>query len=173
MPKTPDFAALDLRDALDLAALIEEEARERYLELAEQMEALRTKDTAAFFRSMAAYEAKHGAELSARREALFAGAPRRVDRSMLWEEEAPGYEQVRPFMTPREAMLVALSAEKKAEAFFVAALPTVENADVKKLFAELRSEEVEHQRLVQAQLEKLPPDPEAKTEDYEDEPVAQ
>jgi len=32
-----DFASLSLKDALDLAVLVEEEARERYEEFADQM----------------------------------------------------------------------------------------------------------------------------------------
>jgi rubrerythrin len=44
---------------------------------------------------------------------------------------------------------------------------------VKTLFSELRDEEVLHQRLVQEQLDKLPPDPSLRTEDFEDEPAPQ
>jgi rubrerythrin len=49
----------------------------------------------------------------------------------------------------------------------------VTNPEVKRLFAELREDEVEHERLVASELERLPPDPEASPEDYVDEPVAQ
>ena len=66
-----DLSRLSLKDALDLATLIEEEAHERYLELADQMEKHRTPEAARFFRFMAENEAKHGAELAERRRALF------------------------------------------------------------------------------------------------------
>lgn len=173
MAKTPDFANLDLRDALDLASLIEEEARERYEEFALQMDLHHTGDSATFFREMSRYEARHGEELAARRKALFPDAPRRVTRSMIWEEEAPGYESVHAFMSPREAMIVALEAEKKAQQFFQGALPHVKDAEVKTLFQELHDEEIHHQQLVQKQIDRLPPDPSATTEDFADEPVAQ
>jgi rubrerythrin len=171
--KTLDLTRLDLRDALDLAALIEEEARDRYEELAAQMESQHTAEAASFFRLMVGYEAKHGEELSVRRQELFGDAPRRVDRSLLWDVEAPGYETVRDFMTLREALNVALDAEVKAHKFFEEALKLPVADPVRKLFEELRDEEVVHQNLVGGELAKLPPDSGLSAEDYADEPVAQ
>lgn len=168
-----DFAKLSLRDALDLAILIEQEARDRYEELARQMEQHHTPEAASFFRVMVGNEAKHGQQLAARRTALFQDAPCVMTRAMIWDVEAPDYDEVRAFMTVREALQVALGAERKAHRFFVGALPHVRDAEVKALFEELRVEEVEHLGLVKAELAKLPPDPSAKAEDYEDEPVAQ
>jgi erythrin-vacuolar iron transport family protein len=171
--KTLDLAGLDLRDALDLAILVEEEAKERYEELAAQMENQHTSDAAAFFLLMVKNEAKHGEELAARRKTLFANEPRRVDRSLLWDVEAPAYETVRAFMTLREALTVALEAEVKAYNFFSDALKLPIAQPVKKLFEELKQEEVLHQELVNKQLGKLPPDSGLTPEDYADEPVAQ
>jgi rubrerythrin len=153
-----DFSRLSLKDALDLAVLIEEEAQERYLELADQMEAHRTPEAAAFFRFMALNEEKHGLELSQRREALFGDAPREVRRTAIFDVEAPEYDEARAFMTPRAALEVALRCEEKAHAFFVAALPGLANAEVRSLFEELREEEVHHQQLVQKEIAKLPED---------------
>jgi rubrerythrin len=166
-----DFASLDLQDALDFAVLVEEEAQERYVELADQMEKHHTKDAAAFFTSMARNEQKHGDELRARRRALFGDAPRRVKPSMIWEVEAPEYDEVRAFMTPRQAMETALRAEMKAHGFFVAALPHVSDPEVRALFQELRDEEIEHQTLVREAMSRLPPETPVDTSGYEDEPV--
>ena len=171
--KTLDFATLDLRDALDLAVLVEEEAKDRYGELAAQMENQHTFEAASFFRLMVKNETKHGEELAARRLALFGDAPRRVDRSLLWDVEAPGYETVRAFMTLREALGVALEAEVKAYDFFCEALKLPVAEPVRELLEELRQEEVLHQDLVKKQLSRLPPDPEVTQEDYADDPVAQ
>jgi rubrerythrin len=168
-----DFGKLDLRDALDLAILIEEEAGERYLEFAQQLENQHTAEAAEFFRTMVANEAKHGEELSERRKSLFGQAPRRVDRSLLWDVEAPEYEQARAFMSHRQALLVALESEKKARAFFADALKHVRDVEVKKLFQELGEEEAVHERLVSAELSKLPPEADVEQSDYADEPVAQ
>ena len=170
---TIDYKSLSLRDALDLAILIEEEAKERYEELAAQMEVHHTPEAASFFRFMVGNEAKHGEQIAARRAALFQNTPRTVTRAMLWDVEAPDYDEVRAFMTVRQALAVALRAEKKAYEFFVAALPAVRDPEVAKLFVELRDEEVEHQRLIESQLAQLPPDPPVDPSDFEDEPVAQ
>jgi erythrin-vacuolar iron transport family protein len=173
MTRAFDFTRLSLQDALDLAILVEEEAQERYLELASQMEIHHTGGAAAFFRFMAENEEKHGAELRARRLEMFADAARRVDRSMLWDVEAPDYDEARAFMSAHRAMEVGLRAEVKAHAYFVAALDHVHDKEVRRLFEELRDEEVEHQRLVREQLAKLPPEPAADDQDWGDEPVAQ
>jgi len=172
MAETIDFKTLSILDALDLAILVEEEAQERYVELAEQMEQHHTPEAGEFFRTMAGNEEKHGAELRERRQRLFADQPRRVTRSMLWDVEAPDYDEARAFMSARQAMGVALRAETKAHEFFVKALPSISNDEVRTLFEELRDEEVLHQTLVREALRNLPPGPEPDPEAYEDEPVA-
>ena len=166
-----DFSSLQLKDALDLAVLVEEEAQERYEEFAHQMETHHTPEAAAFFRFMAENEAKHGSELRARRVKLFGDAPRGVTRAMLYDIEAPEYDEVRASMSPRAALETALRAEEKAHAFFVGALPGLKDPDVRALFEELRDEEVEHQALVQKQIERLAPETGVDGSAFEDEPV--
>jgi rubrerythrin len=168
-----DFASLGLMNALDLAILVEEEAQERYEEFAAQMEQHRTPEAAAFFRLMALNEAKHGKELAERRVRRFGDAPRMVTRALLIDVEAPDYDEARAFMSPRQAMKAALRSEVKAHAFFVSALPAIQDAEVRALFEELRDEEVEHQALVRAELVKLSPDSGLSDEDFVDEPAAQ
>jgi erythrin-vacuolar iron transport family protein len=168
-----DFTSLSLRDALDLAILIEEEAMERYMEFADQMEMHNTPEAASFFRFMSSNEAKHGSDLSDRRRKLFKDAPRTVTRSMIFDVEAPEYDQARAFMSPQQALISALRSEVKAHAFFVAAIPQLKDADVRKLFEELRDEEVQHKDLVKKELAKLPPDHGFDPNDFVDEPVAQ
>jgi len=172
-PAAVDFASLSLQDALDLAVLIEEEAQERYLEFVDQMEQHHTPEAARFFATMAKNEEKHGEELRARRRSLFGDAPRRVTRAMLWDVEAPDYDQPRAFMSARQAMAVALASETKAHEFFVSALPHVADPEVRALFQELRDEELLHQSLVREAMRALPPGKDAESGDYEDEPVAQ
>ena len=173
MAETIDFSALTLQDALDLAILVEEEAQERYLEFVDQMEKHHTMDAAKFFAAMAGNEQKHGDELRARRRSLFGNAPSRMKRSMLWDVEAPDYDQPRAFMSARQAMRVALASETKAHEFFVRAIPHVADPEVKRLFQELRDEEVLHQSLVREAMRSLPEEKETDPGDYEDEPVAQ
>lgn len=172
MPREIDFAHLSLLDALDLAVLIEDEAKERYEEFAQQMELHHTPDAARFFSAMAVNETKHRDELNERRTRLFGNAPRTVTRDMLWDVEAPGFEQAEMFMSARRAMEVALECEVKAHDYFAAALPHVKDPDVKALFDELRLEEVEHQDMVKAVMDKLPAEPELSAEGYADPPIS-
>jgi len=167
-----DFSRLSLKDALDLAVLVEEEARDRYVEFAEQMEVHHTPEAARFFRFMSGNEEKHRAELAERRRELFGDEPSSVSPTMLFDVEAPEYDEARVFMTARQALGSAMRSERKAHAFFVGALEVVQDADVRALFEELREEEVEHQRLVQVELDRLPPDPDLAADDFADEPVA-
>jgi rubrerythrin len=169
---TVDFAALSLQDALDLAILVEEEAQERYLEFVDHMEQHHTPEAARFFATMAQNEDKHGKELRARRRTLFGDAPSRMKRSMLWDVEAPDYDQPRAFMSARRAMQVALVSETKAYDCFVRALPHIADAEVKRLFQELRDEELLHQSLVSEAMRNLPAAEASDASDYEDEPVA-
>jgi rubrerythrin len=173
MAATIDFASLSLQDALDLAVLVEEEAQERYLDFVDQMEKHHTPEAARFFATMAKNEQKHGDELRAKRRRLFGDAPSRVRRAMLWDVEAPDYDQPRAFMTARQAMDVALRSETKAHEFFVLAIPHLGDPEVKGLFQELRDEEVLHQSLVREAMRSLPPGGDTEPDGYEDEPVAQ
>jgi erythrin-vacuolar iron transport family protein len=173
MAKGVDFSSLSLRDALDLAILIEEEAMERYKEFTDQMEIHHTPEAAEFFRAMIAYETKHRDDLYSRRQSLFPGEHSQMTPSVLWDVEAPEYDKARAFMSARQAMEVALECEIKAHDYFDKALEAVSDQEVRRLFQELREEELEHQRLVKRQMEKLPPDSGANPEDYADEPTAQ
>ena len=59
-------------------------------------------------------------------------------------------------MTLREALKVAMDAEVKAWEFFDAALKLPLSPPVKKLFEELRAEEIVHQNMVRSELAKAP-----------------
>jgi erythrin-vacuolar iron transport family protein len=169
---TLNFSTLSLQDALDLAILIEEEAKERYEEFADNLNLHHTPGAAGFFVTMAGNEAKHGADLAKRRQVLFGNAPMRVTRDMLWDVEAPGFDQPRAFMTVRQAMEIALESEVKAFSFFDAALGHIQDPDVRTLFTELRAEETEHQDMVKAVIAKLPAEDDAVGFEP-DEPVGQ
>lgn len=168
-----DLATLNLQDALDLAIRIEEEARDRYQEFGDQMELHHTPGAARFFRFMARNEEKHRAELAARRGGIYGSAPSRITSAQIFDVEAPEYDEVRASMTAREALAAALRSEEKAHAFFAAVVPRVADRDVRALFQELVGEEIEHQRLVLAEIARLPPEQALRADDFADEPVAQ
>jgi len=78
---------------------------------------------------------------------------------------------VRIYMSARQAMETALRSEVKAHEFFVNAIPHIQDPEVRKLFQELRDEEVLHQGLVREAMRGVAADGEAGAADYEDEPV--
>jgi rubrerythrin len=168
-----DFTTLSAQDALDLAILIEDEAAERYEELAHQLEIHRTPEAAAFFRSMVRNEATHRARLLERRTRLCGDAPRTVSWAMLWNVEAPEYDEARAFMTVRQAMETALRSEEKAHAYFVAALRHVREPEVRALLEELRDDEIQHQDMIRREMARLGAEPELETEEFTDEPTSQ
>jgi rubrerythrin len=163
------FGSLSLMDALDLAVLMEEEARERYQEFTRVVGGRYAGDAADMFRLMASYEEKHGNQLATRRRQLFGDAPRRLDRDAIFQAEAPDPTAPRVFMSARQAMEVALASEVKAYEFFDGALKHISDRDVRALFEELRGEEAKHQELVKERLAKLPAGPDVE-EDEADEP---
>jgi len=153
MATTIDFASLTPADALDLAILIEEEARQRYLELIDLVadaggdpEALR------FFETMAHHEQNHAHRLMERRDRLYADAPPRVNAAVL--ERLGGIETAGPaaVFSLRAGLEAAMAAERQAESFFRRALREATDSEVRRLFEELAEEEVEHQRVVAAHL---------------------
>lgn len=169
MPQPLDFKTLSLQDALDLAIAMEEEARARYDEFTHLVGGRYPGDAADMFRTMAGYEARHGADLAARRRALFGDTPARVTPALLDDAEAPDRGKPRVFMSARQALEVALASEQKAWDFFDGALREVAEPSVRTLFEELRAEEARHATMVRERLERLPPGPDVE-EDEADAP---
>ena len=157
MPARVDFSQLTLMDTLDMAALIEVEAFERYTLFAEQLGRRFSNDAGSVFESMAENEKKHGDELAARRRALFGNEPARVKLDDIFDVEAPDVGSTRWNMSEFKAYQVALHSEKKAFEFYDRALRSVQQPDVKALFEELREEEAEHVRMIEELMAKLPP----------------
>jgi rubrerythrin len=168
-----DFTTLSLRDTLDLAISVEEEAKERYDDFAEQMDAHRTPEAAKFFRFMAANEIKHAEKLSARRQELFGNEPSTADSSLIYEIEAPEFDEARAFMSVQAALDVAMTAETKAYEFYDAALPIIEDAAIKELFVELRDEEKRHQEMIEETRTRLPKGDGFDPDDFVDAPAGQ
>jgi rubrerythrin len=155
-------------DTLDMAALIEVEAFERYTMFAEQLGRRFSNDAGSVFESMAENEKKHGDELAERRRALFGNAPARVTLDDIFDVEAPDVGSTRWNMSEFKAYQVALHSEKKAFAFYDRALRTVKQPDVKALFEELRDEEAEHVRMIEEIIAKLPPSAKVDLEDEDE-----
>ena len=165
MSTSLDLSKLSLMDALDLATLIEEEARQRYEMFASQLGGT---GAGSFFASMAENEAKHGTEILERRMAIFGKAPMKVKLDDLFDVEAPEMGAPRRGMSTLQAFEVGLEAEKKAYDFYDMALPGVTDADVRELFTELRDEELEHVEMLKEAMAKLPASASIKTENDPD-----
>jgi len=165
-----DFSKLTLMDALDLASLIELEAKRRYTEFAESLGTRGTDDAGAVFRSMAINESKHCDEIAERRLALFGDQPARVTLDDIYDVEAPEVGEVRWNMSAFKAYRLALYSEQKAFAFYDEALDYVEQPDVRALFEELREEEAEHVGMLVKIIANLPPSAEVELEDEDYDP---
>jgi rubrerythrin len=165
-----DLSRLTLMDALDLASLIELEARKRYTEFADSLGSRGTDDAGAVFRSMAVNENKHCEEIAERRIALFGDQPTKVRLEDIFDVEAPEVGEVRWNMSALKAYQLALYSEQKAFAFYDEALEYVDQPDVKALFEELREEEAEHVRMLVNIIAKLPKSAETELEDEDYDP---
>lgn len=164
-----DFTRLDLRDALDLAILIEEEARERYVEFTKTVGGRYAGDASEVFRRMAINEEKHGTQLAELRRSLFGNEPRRVSPEAIDEVEAPALNRVRLVMSSRRAMEIAIESEEKAYDFFANASRVVTDQKVRRLFMDLREEEREHKAMLEKRLPDFPSEPGIDHEDLSEE----
>ncbi len=151
-----DFSKLQPQDVLDLAVFAEDEAYEQYEYLAAAMEAKGNAELAAFFRRMAGRERLHRQQIAERRAALYPGAPANLANRALWGVEAPYEAVAAAAMTMAEAFRLAMAAEKKAEAYYAAAMQQAIPAEVTQLFEGLRQSEVEHQRMLELEMAKRP-----------------
>lgn len=158
MPVRLDFSKLSLKDALDLAILVEVEAFKRYKSFVEQLGHRAPGDPASVFAKMAENESKHGEQLAERRKAMFGDEPMKVTLDDLFDVEAPDVGKPRRTMSTRQAFEVAVSSEQKAYDFYDEALNHISDSNVRKLFSELRDEETEHVRQLQTAMEGLPPE---------------
>jgi rubrerythrin len=168
-----NFDGLSLKDTLDLAIYVEEEAKDRYEDFAQQMDAHHTPEVAEFFRFMAANETKHAERLSKQRVSLFGDEAHTADTSTLFDIEAPEFDAARAFMSIRTALDVALESEVKAYEFYDDALPEISDPEVRELFVNLREEEARHQELIKETRAKVPEDDGFNPDDFVDGPAAQ
>ena len=164
-----DFASLSVKDTLDLAIAIEEDARERYLEFADQMEKHHTPEAALFFRKMADIEKGHAERLRGRRKAEVGDAEATVDPNLAMDVEAPDYDQARAFMTARRALEVAYESEVKAYRFYDGALTAASGEELRSLYEDLRQQESRHQEMIQEFMSRLPEEADVDPDDYVDE----
>ena len=150
--------APELLHFLAHACELEQEAQERYAELADALDAHNNAEVAAFFRAMAEESSRHLAEVSL----LAAGLE--LPALKAWEYDWPGaeapesasHEAAHYRMTVREAMELALGQERSAEAFYRARSEQAQDEETRQLAAEFADEEAEHAERLALRLQDLP-----------------
>jgi len=150
-----------VRDAAELyahAIAMEREAAARYSELAQQMADRGEDAVAELFSALAREEAEHLEVLERRTEGV--ALPRIAAGEYQWLDaaapETPAHEWLFRLITPRQALLIALDAERRAEAFFEGVLLAAEDPALRALAREMALEEGEHIRIVEQLIERTP-----------------
>lgn len=167
-----DFKNFTLKDTLDIAILMEEESRDRYLEIADQLGSSHPGDASEFFIQMSQNEEMHRKELSEERKKLFGNEVSELSESikddMRYTEALP-YDEVRLFMPKRQALELALACEIRAFNIFQKAASQVLDPKVKSIFLNLRDEEKKHQVYITNLISKTTSDlrPEVPNEDVD------
>jgi rubrerythrin len=156
MSRQRPTASADKLLAYSLA--IEQEAAERYAELADQMRVHNNNEVAELFHKLAAIETKHIANVEAM------GEGRELPHISLWElqwddaesPEALGHDEVHYLMTPYHALSLALMGERRAVAFFARVVQDAEDEEVRRMASRLRDEEQQHVALIEEWLRRYP-----------------
>ena len=151
-------AITTLDQLLAYAHVLEQEAVERYQELAEQMQVHHQPQLAELFQTMARVEGQHVDRV----EALADGRtlPRLAPWDYRWADlESPervpiGAEQYG--MQPRQALELVLAGEERAQAFFAAVAASCPDPVARTLAAELAEEEQQHAALLHDWLRRYP-----------------
>lgn len=140
------------------AYAMEQEAYERYHDLADQLEVHHNDEVSALFRKMATVEHLHVQKILER------AGDRELPRLPPWEyrwtdaesPESVGVGEAHYMMTPHHALTLALKAEQRALAFYSRILEAGGAGEMVDLARELAEEEREHVALVEAWLAKYP-----------------
>ena len=149
--------ATDRETLLAHAYAIENEAAERYQDLADQMYGCNNNEVGDLFAKLAEIEAKHAAELSLEHGAA-ATPMAAADYSWgnLESPEAIPFGEMHYLMQPHQALTLALAAERRALAFYEEVVAQSPNEELRAVAAEFVSEEAEHVALVQEWLKRYP-----------------
>ena len=139
------------------ALAMEQEAAERYDELADQMEVHNNAEVAQLFRKMAEVERKHSARVLGKMPSKAAARPPITSGEM--PETIPTSE-AHYLMPPYHALELALECELRAQDFFEQAERSTRDAKVRAAAREMAAEEREHVRLIKEWMRRVPkPEP--------------
>ena len=135
------------------AIAIEREAAERYREFATRMADQGNDELAGVFGKLAAFESEHLKTLERRTDGV---ALPRLAADYAWLDsgapETAAHDLIFRLMTPRQALAIALQAEKRARAFFSHVQRESGDPALRALAKEMAAEEDEHMHLLEHTL---------------------
>ena len=146
-----------LPDFLAISIALERETEERYLELADMMEAHLNLETAKVFRDMARFSKMHGDEITERAKHV------QLRKLKSWEfrwrppaHEVGDDEGIHYLMTPYHALKYARENELRGMNFYRMAAEKSQDEEVRRLGNEFAAEEKEHVEALDRWIEKTP-----------------
>jgi rubrerythrin len=146
-----------LPEFLAHALAIEEEAAERYRELAAMMLAHHNNAVAEVFSKLAGYEAQHAAKI--RESAQEVQLPPIAPWEYRWEgfesPESTPHDQMHYLITPFHALELALINERLAHEFFTKISANSRNPEIKRLAKEMAADEAHHVDLIRSWLKRV------------------
>lgn len=154
-------AAVPIRTPAELyahAIAIEREAADTYADFAKRMDDFGNEEVAKLFRTLAVFEAEHLGTLEARTAGV--AVPKIAPGEYAWLDagapETVARELVYRLLTPRQALAIALEAERRAHQFFADVRATAEDPALRALAQEMAAEELGHIAMVERALERTP-----------------
>ena len=171
--KTSGKAVHTVEELLAHALAMEEEASQRYAELADQMAVHNNQEVEALFRKLAIIEKKHLGHM------IELSADMVLPRIAPWDYRWGGGESPEAFdpadmhylIRPYQAIALALEHERRAVDFYAELAAGARRADVRKLAEQFADEEREHVGWLEQWLQRYPK-PESDWDDDPDPPNA-
>jgi rubrerythrin len=151
--------SLQAKDLYAHALAMEKEAAERYAEFATRMADEGNEEVARLFSALASQEEEHYRALL--RRAPSAG-PLPLERYRWLDSGSPetaAHDLIFRLLTPRQALAIALAAERRARDFFAVASGAAADGEARALAREFAAEEDRHIAALLAALERTPPAP--------------
>lgn len=147
---------MSLPEFLAHAIALEQEAADRYLELADMMESYRNDEVAATFRDMVRYSTLHHDSIVERAQGIELPQLRSWQYRWRHPPEAGGEEAFDPALTAYDALRYARENEFRAQSFYSQAATDATDAEVRRLATEFAAEEAEHVQALDDWLARTP-----------------
>ena len=145
-----------LPEFLAHAIALENEAADRYLELADMMEAHRNDEVSSLFRDMVRFSQMHRDEISARVGLIELPQLRSWQYRWRTPPEVGGEEAFDYMLEPFHALKYARANEVRAMEYYRSVANVATDAELKRLASEFASEEAEHVAALDKWLSRTP-----------------